>query len=103
MKIYERKQKAPYIPSASFNLLGLCIIIFAFLKFLKLSQPTSINKTDVIVFFLFMLSCVVSFLSIRGSIKRDALFEWIADLLLFIGAMQVVIFLAILIALSVHN
>jgi cytochrome bd-type quinol oxidase subunit 2 len=102
MKIYENK-KALHILNASSNLLGLCFVILTALRSLKSSQRTLINKTDIIVILFFMLSSILSFFSIRGSIKRGGFFEWIADLLLFIGVKLVIFFTAILVALNVHG
>jgi len=100
MKIYKENEKAPHILNASSNLLGLCFVVLTSLRFLKLSQRTIIDKTDIVAIFFFMLSCILSFLSIRGSIKRGGLFEWIADLL-FIGGILVVFVTAILIVFNV--
>ncbi len=100
MKIYDENKKAPHILNASSNLLGLCFVVLTSLRFLKLSQRTLIDKTDTIAIFFFMLSCILSFLSIRGSIKRGAPFEWIADFF-FIGGILVVFATAILIVFNI--
>jgi hypothetical protein len=103
MKINDKNKKAQYILNASSNLLGLCFLALTSLRFLKSSQRTLIGKMDVITIFFFVVSCVLSFLSIRGSIKRGRLFEWIADLLLFTGGMLVIFVTSILVALNVHG
>src|SRR5258708_19480339 len=100
MKIYDRNQIAPHILNASSNLLGLCFVVLTSLKFLKLSQRTIIDKIDIVAIFFFMLSCILSFLSIRGSIKRVSPLKWIADLL-FIVVILVVFITSILIVFNV--
>ena len=100
MKIYDENEKAPHILNASSNLLGLCFVVLTSLRFLKLSQRALIDKTDIVAILFFMLCSVLSFLSIRGSIKRGGLFETIADLF-FIGGILVVFVTAILIVFNV--
>jgi RsiW-degrading membrane proteinase PrsW (M82 family) len=100
MEIYDKKEKAPHILNASSNLLGLCFVVLTSLRFLKLPQRALIDKTDMIAIFLFMLSCVLSFLSIRGNIKKGGPLEWLADIL-FIGGILVVFATAVLIVFDV--
>lgn len=77
--------KSPHILNASSNLLGICFIVLTSLKLLKVSQKTFIDELTSCAIVLFMASCILSFLSIRGNIKKSGKFENIADYLFLIG------------------
>ena len=77
--------KSPHILNASSNLLGLCFIVLTSLKLFKISQKTFIDELTSVAIVFFMASCILSFLSIRGSIKRSGRFENIADYLFLAG------------------
>ena len=77
--------KSPHILNASSNLLGLCFIVLTSLKLFKISQKTFIDELTSVAIVFFMASCIPSFLSIRGSIKRSGRFENIADYLFLAG------------------
>ena len=91
-----RNDKAPHILNASSNLLGLCFVVLTSLKFLNISQRTYIDETVAIALVFFMLSCILSFLSIRGNIKIGGRVEAVADYL-FLGGMIVLFITAMLI------
>lgn len=95
-----RNDKAPHILNASSNLLGLCFVVLTSLKFLKLDQRTYIDETVTIALVFFMLSCILSFLSIRGNVKVGGGLEALADYL-FLGGMMVLFVTAILIIFNV--
>ncbi len=92
--------KSPHILNAASNLLGLCFVVLTSLKFLKLSERTYIDETVTIALVFFMLSCMLSFLSIRGNIKPGSRSEAVADYL-FLGGMIVLFVTAILIIFKV--
>ena len=77
--------KSPHILNASSNLLALCFIVLTSLKLLKISQRSIIDELTTVAIVIFMLSCLLSFLSIRGSRKRSELFESIADYVFLSG------------------
>ena len=79
------QDKSPHILNASSNLLGICFIVLTSLKLLKVSQKTFIDELTSGAIVIFMASCVLSFLSIRGNIKKSGKFENIADYLFLIG------------------
>jgi hypothetical protein len=81
--------KSSHILNASSNLLGLCFIVLTPLKLFKISQKTFIDELTSAAIVLFMASCVLSFLSIRGNIKRSGRFENIADYLFLIGLARI--------------
>jgi tellurite resistance protein TehA-like permease len=80
-----QNDKSPHILNASSNLLGLCFIVLTSLKLFKISQKTFIDELTSVAIVLFMASCILSFLSIRGNIKRSGRFENIADYLFLTG------------------
>jgi len=88
--------KAPHILNASSNLLGLCFVVLTSLKYLKITQRTVIDETVTVAIILFMSSCVLSFLSIRGNIRYGGKLEISADFL-FLGGLFVVFVTTILI------
>src|ERR1051325_8918503 len=85
MVMASENEKSSHILNASSNLLGLCFIVLTSLKLFKISQKTFIDELTSAAIVLFMASCVLSFLSIRGNIKRSGRFENIADYLFLIG------------------
>lgn len=95
-----RNDKAPHILNASSNLLGLCFVVLTSLKFLKLDQRTYIDETVTVALVFFMLSCILSFLSIRGNIKAGGRIEALADYL-FLSGMVVLFVTAILILFNI--
>ena len=80
-----QNDKSPHILNASSNLLGLCFIVLTSLKLFNISQKTVIDELTTIAIVLFMASCILSFLSIRGNIQKSGRFENIADYLFLIG------------------
>jgi hypothetical protein len=92
--------KSPHILNASSNLLGICLVVLTSLKLLKVSGKTIIDEITTFAILLFMLSCILSFLSIRGSLKSSGKFEHIADFL-FIGGLVLLFATTILFAFNV--
>ncbi|UOE51716.1 hypothetical protein MTO98_11570 [Mucilaginibacter sp. SMC90] len=95
-----RNDKSPHILNAASNLLGLCFVVLTSLKFLNLSQRTYIDEIVTVALVFFMLSCILSFLSIRGTIKPGGRSEAVADYL-FLGGMIVLFVTAILIIFNI--
>jgi len=80
-----KNDKSPHVLNASSNLLGLCFIVLTSLKLLKVSQKTFIDELTSVAIVFFMTSCVLSFLAIRGDIKKSGRFENIADYFFLAG------------------
>jgi len=80
----EEKHKSSYILNASSNLLGLCFVVLTSLKLLNISHRTIIDELTGCAIVLFMASCILSFLSLRGSRKARQI-ETIADYLFLSG------------------
>ena len=80
----DRNSKSPHILNASSNLLGLCFVVLTSLKLLNIAHRTIIDELTSGAIVLFMTSCFLSFLSIRGS-RSAKRFEDIADFLFLFG------------------
>jgi hypothetical protein len=76
--------KSPHILNASSNLLGLCFVVLTSLKLLNISHRTILDELAGCAIVLFMTSCLLSFLAIRGS-KNGKRYEDIADFTFLIG------------------
>jgi len=76
--------KSSHILSTSATLFGLCYVVFTSLKALKLDGNTVIDEFTAVSMVLFITSCLISFLSIRGG-KKSLLYERIADYLFLAG------------------
>ncbi len=99
-KLMMKNNTSIHILNASSNLLGFCFVILTSIKFLKLSERTYIDETVTIALVFFMLSCILSFLSIRGNIKSNGRFESVADYF-FLGGMGILFLTAVLILFNV--
>lgn len=96
----EKNHKSQHILNASSNLLGLCFVVLTSLKLLKMSHKTLIDEATTITTILFMSSCILSFMSIRGSFRRAKLWENIADIL-FLSGLGVLFLTTILFAFNI--
>ena len=81
----EEKEKSPHILNASSNLLGICFVVLTSLKLLNISGKTIIDEFTTVATVMFMASCILSFLSIRGLIKRSSKLENVADIYFLAG------------------
>ena len=80
----DENPKSSHILNASSNLLGLCFVVLTSLKLLNISHRTIIDELTGCAIVLFMGSCFLSFLSIRGS-RNSHRFETIADYMFLTG------------------
>ncbi len=79
------KEKSPHILNTSSQLLGLCFIVLTALKIQDKRQETIIDEITAIASILFMISSILSFLSIRDKTARGETFEAVADFIFLIG------------------
>lgn len=80
-----KNDKSPHILNASSNLLGFCFIVLTSLRVLNLNGKTIIDELTSVAMILFMISSVLSFLSIRNSKINRYHFEKIADIIFLTG------------------
>jgi hypothetical protein len=95
----ETNTKSVHILNISATLFGLCYVVFTSLKTLKLDGNTLIDEFTAFSMVLFMTSCLLSFLSVRGS-KRSALFERVADYV-FLSGLFTLFIITIFIAFNI--
>lgn len=79
------KNTSPHILNTSSNLLGICFIVLTSLKLLKMQGETLVDEFTAGAMILFMVSCILSFLSIKGKGRSGDRYENIADILFLIG------------------
>ena len=91
----EQQKKSEHILNTSSNLLGLCFIVLTALKMQNLKEVSLIDEVTSLAAILFMVSCLLSFLSIRTNGPRGEVYERIADTIFLTGliAMFVLIML----------
>lgn len=94
--------KHPHILNASSNLLGLCFVVLTSLKVFRISQKTFIDELTTGAAILFMTSCLLSFLAIRGNIKLRGRYENLADYL-FMAGLGLLFVTALLFSFNVIN
>ncbi len=81
----ESRNKSTHILNTSANLMGICFVVFSSLKSIKISDHTYIDEFTALAMFLFMISCTLSFLSIRSQSKNSLKYEIIADYVFLSG------------------
>jgi hypothetical protein len=92
--------KSPHILNTSSNLLGICFLLLTSLKVLGKSQQTAIDDITFVAIVLFMLSCLLSFLSMRKHTRQSKSLENIADYI-FLTGLSVLFVTAILFSFNV--
>ncbi len=86
--------KSPHILNTSATLLGFCLIIITSIKISRFGAATLIDDLTAIASIFLMVSCVLSFLSMRTRQRaKSERIEYIADIV-FLAAL---IFLTIII------
>ncbi|MEP7107031.1 MAG: hypothetical protein ABI760_03600 [Ferruginibacter sp.] len=80
-----KKNTSPHILSTASNLLGICFIVLTSLKLLKMQGETLVDEFTTGAMILFMVSCILSFLSIKSNGRFSEVYETIADILFLTG------------------
>lgn len=91
--------KAPHILNTSATLFGLCYVVLTSLKALKVDRETLMDEFTTVSMFLFITSCLLSFLSIRGK-RKSAAYEWVAEYV-FLGGLLALFITTIFIVFNV--
>jgi len=77
---------SPHILNASSNLVGFSFLVLTTVKVLGLPNITVIDQIAAAEIFLFCVSSLLSFVSMRtSSERRSNFYEYIADYIFFIG------------------
>jgi hypothetical protein len=79
-----KKNISRHILPTSSNLLGLCFVILTFIKLLKLSNETIIDESIGLLIFLFLVSSILSYTSMRTK-RKSEIYEKIADIIFLLG------------------
>ena len=80
-----KNDRSPHILNASSNLLGFCFIVLTSLRVLNLNGKTIIDELTSVAMIMFMMSSVLSFLSMRYSKIKGDRFEKVADIIFLTG------------------
>lgn len=85
-------EKSPHILNSSSNLLGFCLVVLTSIKISKFSTATAIDEITGLSAIVLMISCILSFLSIRSKseLKSEKL-ERVADVFFLIGLISLAI------------
>ena len=85
-----------HILNTSATLLGLCFVVLTSIRALDISAATFVDELATIAIVMFMISCILSFLSMRKYAGNGEKLEKVADIfflgglgLLFITAMAI--------------
>jgi len=81
----KQKEKSSHILNTSSNLLGICFIVLTSLKLLNLDGKTLIDEFTAVAIFMFMVSSVLSFLSLRSKNGKSGRYEKTADIIFPLG------------------
>lgn len=79
------EEKSPHILNTSATLLGFCFIVVTSINVMNISFRTIIDEIATVATLLFMSSCLLSFLSIRGNLRRSRRLENLADYVFLSG------------------
>ncbi len=79
-------EKSPHILNSSSNLLGFCLVVLTSIKISKFAAATVIDEITGISAIMLMVSCILSFLSIRTKeTARSERLERAAEVIFLIG------------------
>ncbi len=94
------QEKSPHILNTSSNLLGFCLIVLTSIKISKTGSATIIDDITGIAAILLVISCILSFLSMRSRQEvRSERMESAADIVFLVA----LIFIALTIILVSFN
>ena len=80
-----KNSNSGYILNTSGNLVGLCFIALTSLKLFKLPVESFIDDITAGALVLFMGSCLLSFLSLRGKSSQVKRYELMAEYAFLVG------------------
>lgn len=80
-----KNEKSPHILTTSSNLLGICFIVLTSLKLLNMDGKHLLTKFTAVAIFMFMLSSLLSFFSMRSKKEKGERYEKIAGVIFLPG------------------
>ena len=81
----DKKNTSAHILNTASNLLGICFIVLTSLKLLKLQGDTLVDEFTTGAMILFMISCILSFLSIKSNGRLGDRYETVAEIVFLTG------------------
>ena len=85
-------EKSPHILNSSSNLLGFCVVVLTSIKISKFAAATIIDEITGVSAMMLMISCILSFLSIRTkNDSRSGKLENVAGIIFLIGLISLAI------------
>ena len=82
------RHNSPHILNTSANLLGICFLVLTSLQVFHLSDSTMIDDIVAVSIFLFMASCLFSFLGMVRNGQRALVYETIAEYIFLAGLLS---------------
>ncbi|MES2849310.1 MAG: hypothetical protein V4685_09645 [Bacteroidota bacterium] len=85
-------EKSPHILNSSSNLLGFCLVVLTSIKISKFAAATFIDEITGLAAMMLMISCILSFLSIRSKSETGSeKLERVADIIFLVGLVSLAI------------
>jgi len=75
----------PHILTASSTLLGLCFVVLTSLKVNNYKDGSIIDEFTAVAIIMFMISSILSYLSMRGKNEPSVIYEKFADFVFLAG------------------
>jgi len=76
---------SPHILNTSANLLGICFVLLTSIQVMNFTEKTVIDSVLAFAIFMFMTSCLLSFLSMRSKNVPARKYELYADYIFLSG------------------
>lgn len=86
----EKKDVAQHILPTSANLLGFCFVLLSYIQLSNLTDRTLLDESLGVLVFLFLISCILSYISMR-SVRKSELYERIADIIFLLGLVLLIV------------
>ncbi len=84
-----RNVSAPIILNTSATLAGFCFFVIASINALRLDDKSMVDNVTAFAMCVFVLSAMLSFLSIRSTTKRGVVYERIAEMVFMAGLLLI--------------
>jgi len=81
----ENNNNFPHILTASSTLLGLCFVVLTSLRLNNFRDGSIIDEFTAVAIIMFMISSILSYLSMRSKNEPSAVYEKIADFVFLSG------------------